>query len=108
VLGLGFAASSSALEPLGELARAAEHAARKLGGPEERRAFRPHLTLARVRRPWPREAVERFRSEAEAWEFPEWAVRSCVLFQSRLSPHGATHTPLREWTLSGSPAGARA
>lgn len=100
VLGIGFAASSSALTPLGDLARAAETLGRRVGAKAEDRPFRPHVTLARVREPWPAPAVHAFRREADAWAFPEWPVRSCVLYESRLEPTGAIHTPLHEWALA--------
>ncbi len=98
VLAIGFAPSPS-LESLTALARAAEQAGRRIGIPPEDREFRPHLTLARLREPWPSHAVEAFRREADAWPFPPWSLRSCVLFESRLAPAGAVHTPLREWTF---------
>jgi 2'-5' RNA ligase len=100
VLGIGFAESSTALPSLSAVARGAELAFRRLGGEAENRAFRPHVTLGRVRQPWPREAVERFAREADAWSFPDWPVRSCILYESRLQSSGAVHTPLREWAFS--------
>jgi RNA 2',3'-cyclic 3'-phosphodiesterase len=101
VLGAGFAEGSGALASLADVAAAAEAASRSLGGEPETRAFRPHVTFARVRAPWPREAVERYAREADAWRFPEWPVHRCVLYRSRLAPTGAVHTPLREWALAG-------
>jgi 2'-5' RNA ligase len=100
VLGIGFAASSSALAPLSDVARAAETLGRRVGAQASDRPFRPHVTLGRVREPWPASAVDAFRREADAWAFPEWPVRSCVLYESRLQPLGAIHTPLHEWTLA--------
>jgi 2'-5' RNA ligase len=105
VLGLGFAGGSAGPASLADVAAAAERAFRTLGGEPETRAFRPHVTLARVGRPWPREAVERYVRETDAWTFPEWPVRRCVLYQSRLAPSGAVHTPLHEWTLAAGTAG---
>jgi 2'-5' RNA ligase len=101
VLGVGFAEDSGGFATLADVASAAERASRGLGGEAETRAFRPHVTLARVRAPWPREAVERYAREADAWSFPDWPVQRCVLYQSRLAPTGAVHTPLREWALAG-------
>lgn len=101
VLSVGFAASET-LEGIARLAREAEQAARRLGLSQEKRQFHAHVTLARLRRPWPREAVESFRREVEGWRFPVWLVRSCVLYESRLDPDGAIHTPIQEWSFSGS------
>lgn len=100
VLGVGFDAASSALPALAELAAAAELASRRLGGAPESRAFRPHVTFARVRQPWPREAIESYRRAVDAWNPEPWPVRGCVLFESRLAPSGAVHTPLAEFAMA--------
>ena len=107
VLGVGFA-SSPALEEITSVARDAEAVARGLGLQEERRPFHPHVTLARLRSPWPSEPVETYRKEVEGWTFPAWHVRSCVLYESRLLREGAVHTPLEEWSFAGGPRGVRA
>ncbi len=104
VLGMGFGAGQA----LGELARAAEDAARAIGCDSEERPFRPHVTLARLRDPWPTAAVEQYCESARAWDFPAWRVRSVVLYRSRLDAAGAVHTPVREWTAAGAFAGTRA
>ncbi len=107
VLGVGFLPSPG-LESVSALARRAEEAAVKLGSPAEDRPFHGHVTFARIRDPWPPEAVEDYRREVTAWTFPPWRARSCVLFESRLGPEGAVHTPLYEWTFQGGPRGVRA
>jgi len=107
VLGVGFSPSPG-LESVTQLARRAQETAKRLGLPGEDRVFRAHVTFARIREPWPPEAVEEYRREVEPWTFPAWLARSCVLFQSRLDPEGAVHTPLREWTFQGGPRGVRA
>ena len=107
VLGVGFA-PSPALESLARFAREVDGKAGSLGVEQEKRAFHPHVTLARLRRSWPRRAVETFRDQVEACPFPLWAMRSCVLYESRLDPAGVIHTPLAEWTFSGGLSGVRA
>ena len=107
VLGVGFA-PSPALDEVSRLAREAETQARALGLSEEKRAFHPHVTFARLRNPWPDEAVATFRREVEAWSFPAWQARACVLYESRLLPEGAVHTPIEEWSFIGGPRGVRA
>jgi RNA 2',3'-cyclic 3'-phosphodiesterase len=107
VLGVGFD-TTPAVEEVSSLARGAEAEARRLGLDEERRPFHPHVTLARLRTPWPPEAVETFRREITAWSFPAWRARSCVFYESRLLREGAVHTPLEEWSFSGGPRGVRA
>jgi 2'-5' RNA ligase len=69
---------------------------------EETRAYRPHLTLGRVRPLKPREL--RKVSEAlagETGEFGSWVVEEFHLMQSRLSPHGAQHSVLATFSLKG-------
>ncbi|HEY6066747.1 MAG TPA: RNA 2',3'-cyclic phosphodiesterase [Thermoanaerobaculia bacterium] len=107
VLGVGFAASPG-VESIRRLAAAAEEAAGRLGWNGQDRTFHPHVTFARIREPWPPEAVDEYRRGVEAWSFPSWLARSCVLFESRLEPSGAVHTPLHEWTFQGGPRGVRA
>lgn len=107
VLGVGFS-PSPALESLASLAQHASQAAAQLGAEVERRPFHPHVTFVRIRNGWPDEAVEEYRREVEAWPFPAWHARSCVLFESRLEPEGAVHTPVAEWSFQGGPRGVRA
>jgi 2'-5' RNA ligase len=96
VVGVGFAPGAG-VDAVAGVARTAERAARSIGCAPEERPYRPHVTLARLREPWGRGAVEAFREAAGAWPFPEWRVRAVVLYSSRLDPSGAVHTPLREW-----------
>ena len=107
VLGVGFS-RSPALEALTSMACAADAVGRRIGVAPERREFRPHVTLARLRERWPPAAVETFLREAGAFPFPEWDVRRCVLFRSELQPSGAVHAPVREWELDARGAEVRA
>jgi 2'-5' RNA ligase len=111
VLGIAFA-SSPGLEVLSALAAAAEESARRLGLPREDRAYHPHVTLARTKTRWPKEAVARYREVVSSAtpRLPAWPIRSCVLYASRLGPAGAVHTALAEWDLGPgvTPAGASA
>jgi len=82
---------------LGSIARAAEAAAREIGCEPQSRPFRPHVTFARLRAPWPRSAAEEAANAIREWPFPPWQVVSLILFRSRLDPAGAVHAPLHEW-----------
>lgn len=59
----------------------------------EKRTYRPHLTLARCRRPWPREAARRWRAGWSDHLGQTFTVREGVLMESRLDPGGATYHP---------------
>ena len=107
VLGIGFS-PSPALEALVGLARAADTAGTGIGVAPEKRQFRPHVTLVRLRESWPPAAIETFLREATACSFPEWSVRRCVLYRSELHPAGAVHAPVREWELEARGAEVRA
>lgn len=67
----------------------------------ETRAYRPHLTLGRVREMKLRELrqVSKALEEATAERFGEWKVEEFVLMQSKLSPHGAQHSVLATFPL---------
>jgi 2'-5' RNA ligase len=96
VLAAGFAPSEAGAA-LEELARGADEAASRIGVDREGRPFRPHVTFARVRDPWPPSAVEAFRSAVRDAPLPAFRCAECVLYSSRLDPAGAVHTPLREF-----------
>ena len=66
----------------------------------ERRPWRLHLTQARLRRPWPPEAVERFLRWGREVDLPTFRRRRVVLFSSLLTPQGAVYTPLEELALT--------
>jgi 2'-5' RNA ligase len=108
VLGVGFAPTSFT-GALGELAEAAASLAPNTRGPKpEARRFRPHVTFARIRRPWPPAAVEQYRSAVGEWRVSAWRARSCVLYRSRLDPGGAVHTPIQSWSFAAAALGAPA
>lgn len=65
----------------------------------EDRPFSPHITLARIKAPEPKEAG-RFLDRHLQKKLPSLAVREFILFQSRLTPEGAIHTPVRSFPLA--------
>jgi 2'-5' RNA ligase len=81
------------------LGRLAEDGAREAGLEPERRPLRPHVTFARLRRPWPADAIAAFAEGVCAWRSPLWPVRSCFLYESELTPGGAIHRAIGDWTL---------
>lgn len=92
------------LEEAAKAQRAIDRALEDIGYPPETRAFRPHLTLGRVKGPgrgdW-RAFLAGF-AEKPAGKFE---VREIVLFESRLDPGGASYLPLAVFPLApGAPA----
>jgi 2'-5' RNA ligase len=66
---------------------------RRLGVPLEDRSFHPHLTLGRWRDA-PHAAGRMVSAAVREGEAARVTVEAVTLFQSRLSPAGATHLPL--------------
>ena len=69
---------------------------------EERRRFKPHLTLARFRSTRKiGSELEEILKAYEALESPSESVRELFLFKSELKTGGAVYTKLKSWPLSG-------
>ncbi len=77
-----------------ELAATIDRAATRLGWDRERRPWSLHLTLARLDRPWPRFASERFLEWGRALRPEPFTCPDAVLLSSRLQPGGAVYTEL--------------
>ncbi len=69
-------------------------------GPQDRRAFRPHLTLARIKRPLPA-AQRAVLAELDLGSWPAFTPRAASLLASELHPHGARHTEVARLPLAG-------
>ena len=92
------------LGPLTELQRAVEGELELLGFARERRAFRPHVTLGRVRDGAPvpqRRAVAEALARAAVEEGAMLPVERIALIRSVLTPGGSEYTRLRSARLGG-------
>lgn len=90
------------LEPepsLTELAARVQAAVLACGIPQEERPFSPHITLARLKIPASSEAGA-FLDQHQQENLPPLSVPEFTLFQSRLTPKGAVHTPLKNFALA--------
>jgi 2'-5' RNA ligase len=76
---------------LSKLAAIADKLAFKFGIPKEERAFSPHVTLARLKRPYD---ARRWLRPGLAEAAGECTVTGLTLFRSELGAAGATHIPL--------------
>ena len=68
----------------------------------EERAFRPHLTLGRFRKPGKRQTeLDRLLATYRDLPSPSCTLGDLVLFRSDLKPGGAVYTKMLSWPLSG-------
>lgn len=84
-------------EPLLELQRECERAARAAGFEPESRAFRAHLTLGR----WREQAI---RPELPEVDLGQTRLERLTLFRSELRRDGAVYTPLARYRLGSGDA----
>ena len=85
-------------EPVVQLAAKVERACVQAGLEPERRAFHPHITLAR----WNRRnasAVEAFERRNSGLASEPFSVEQFILFESRLSRHGAHYQEIAAYPL---------
>ena len=100
VLWLGIVDASGRLAVM---QRALETECAAAGFPRESRAFKPHLTLARVRSP--HGARELAAAHRETPFAPQrFRVSELVVMRSELGPGGSRYTPLSRHALQQSPA----
>jgi 2'-5' RNA ligase len=91
-------AAVSPTAPVAALAAKVERACIGAGLEPERRAFHPHVTLAR----WNRRnapAAQAFLERNRALAAPAFAVDRFILYESRLSRHGAHYEEVAEYPL---------
>jgi 2'-5' RNA ligase len=90
-------------EPVAALAAKAERVCQSAGLEPERRAFHPHVTIARWKGRRTREAAD-FLGRNRALSSDPFAVEAFVLFESRLSRHGAHYEEVGKYPLGASAA----
>jgi RNA 2',3'-cyclic 3'-phosphodiesterase len=96
VLWAGLDASAN----LPSLAEDIDSALETQGIPRERRAFTPHLTLARIEPPGLHEKLRGAIQKNDAREFGSFQVREFQLIESKLKPSGAEYTTLASYTFT--------
>lgn len=86
------------LQRLRDFVNRVEESLEQLGFPKEKRSFKPHLTLGRVRE---REDVSALARILESYQIETIPVTldHVVLFKSDLRPTGPIYTPLNEWKV---------
>jgi 2'-5' RNA ligase len=86
-----FWAGVEAPTSLSRLAEQVEEAMQRIGFAREKRAFRPHLTLARFRLPHPQPTLQTLLAQQGEQELGSFEVSEFFLFESKLSPQGAEY-----------------
>ena len=85
--------------PLAALAAKVERICQQVGLEPERRAFFPHITLARWKGRRSREVAE-FLERRQGLSSEPWEVERFSLFVSRLSRHGAHYEAVASYSLA--------
>jgi 2'-5' RNA ligase len=79
-----------------------QHALSPFGIKEEERAFRPHLTLGRFKKPGKRQTeLDELLAKYKELSSPARTLSELVLFRSDLKPGGAVYTKMVSWAVSG-------
>ena len=91
---------------LGTLQQSVDEAIAALGFPRERRPFRPHLTLGRVRdqtAPADRREIGLAMQRASLHAQESWPAREVHLIRSTLTPQGAIYSSIGKASLGRQP-----
>ncbi|MGE5645506.1 MAG: RNA 2',3'-cyclic phosphodiesterase [Acidobacteriota bacterium] len=99
-----FWAAIEASPALADLARATEAALERLGIEAEKRAFSPHLTLARIKEPVPMQPLKQAIAELPSLEFGAFTADRFHLYLSKLAPSGSVYTKLAEFPFGTLPS----
>ena len=85
-------------EPLAALAAKVERVCQSAGLAPERRAYHPHITLARWKGRRTRE-LDSFLQRKRGLVSDPWEIDRFILFESRLSRHGAHYEEVASYSL---------
>ena len=72
----------------------------EVGLPGGKQPWSPHLTLARLKKPWPRSAIQDFIKWGEGLKHPPFDAKEAVAFISELHPDGPVYTSFERIVLS--------
>jgi len=103
VIWVGLRADGTALN---RLQQAVEEAMAQLGYKREQRAFKPHLTLGRVKGRHHLRLLQELLLQRQDFTAEAFDVTELVLYKSELRPEGARYTPLFRKRLTGEAAAA--
>lgn len=90
------------VEPMSDFRDALQGHLTGFGIKEEKRKFKPHLTLARFRKPKKMDLKEeQLLSKYEDISSSVCSLKELILFKSELKPTGAVYTKVEAWPLTG-------
>ena len=95
-----FWAGVDAPPDLAVLARETDEALGTLGVDPEKRAFSPHLTLARIKEPVPLQRLRATIAGLDSLDFGRFVADRFFLYLSRMLPRGSVYTKLAEFPLA--------
>lgn len=84
-------------EPLRALHKKVDQAIARVGVEPDRRAYHPHITLARLKPSGGR--VDNLLAGAGGLSTPPFTVDAFALYESRLTPDGAVYSPVERYPL---------
>jgi 2'-5' RNA ligase len=90
------------LEPeanFGTVARVVRDVVAKTGVQLDQADFKPHLTLMRIRDPWPPSSIDLFTKAMRDYRSDAFTVDTVTLYSSELNPNGAIHTAVGRFAL---------
>ena len=73
----------------------------EIGFPKEKRPYKAHLTLGRIRQSQPTGRYHQILQQYADWGNQNFTAERIVLFRSDLKPSGAVYSPLEQTKLSG-------
>jgi 2'-5' RNA ligase len=84
-------------DPLQKLGEDTRNCLERLGIPKEKRAYTPHITLARIKRPVPLERLRQKLQTIEPATFDAFEVRSFSLYRSDPGSNASIYRKLRSF-----------
>jgi len=95
-----FWAGVQAPSALAELAEKTEQVLAEIGVPVEKRAFSPHLTLARIPSPEKLQKLKEAVANLPSTDFGTFTADRFILYESQLSPKGSRYSALAQFPFN--------
>ena len=87
------------VEELKEFSSLVENQLHKIGFEREKRGFKPHLTIDRVRRPENLGKLKEALESVKEFEAGSFVADKFIFMQSELKPSGAVYTPIEVYKM---------